>query len=165
MHEEIVIIPHPNELKRLSDWQRKLSASLSHGGEIWMPCFPLYVMMADKAGISGWGKAICGCTLAGVRAEGDTIVADAEIAATPCGEKIAGKLEIARKLQEAKPGEQNTVACSVAASSADCADSLFPLRLPVFRVAKVLFSQENARTEWTVTESKWIKISRPAVQQ
>ncbi|MDE6349572.1 MAG: hypothetical protein K2K67_01030, partial [Treponemataceae bacterium] len=41
------------------------------------------------------------------------------------------------------------------------ASDAIPLRLPVFRIARVAFTQTETRTDWTVLESKWVKTKKP----
>ena len=177
MHEETVIIPHPNELKKLADLQRKLSAALSVRGETWMPGFPTCVrgidgmenLCAGEKGLSGIQEMVAGCELTGLCVTENAVSAKASVS-TRTG-TLNGMVKLAEKLREnvdeprestdeppcsQKDGTQKRVLEEAAA--------IFPLRLPVFRVAKVLFSQEGSRTEWTVAESKWIKTSRPEVQ-
>lgn len=148
--KEIVIIPHPNELKKIADFQRQLCARLSHGGEIWMPCFPLYVRgWFDGGSLADLRKRICACTLKGARKEDDRIVLDAEIIAG--AETMLGSMEIARKVRKTQE-DSDTAALKDGEP--------FPMRLPVFRLAQIEFTQTDARTEWTVTESAWVKEVR-----
>ena len=171
MREETVIIPHPNEMKKLTDLQKQICATLSHDEKIVSPRFPLYVRgnfeddTVYKAGKSGQTndlqverqqlpeltKLICGCTLTKIRTEGKTIALDAEITLNtePIAKKIAGRLEIARWLRGKTDDTQKTL-CGMA-------ETILPIKLPVFRIASVFFTQDNARTAWLVHESKWIK--------
>ncbi|MDE6773132.1 MAG: hypothetical protein K2J14_00665, partial [Treponemataceae bacterium] len=85
-----------------------------------------------------------------VISHGDRIVLDAE-AATPT-ETAHLTLPIAQRLA--------TDPATYDAPPLPASDAL-PLRLPVFRIAHVAFTQTETRTEWTVLESKWVKTKKP----
>lgn len=143
---ETVIIPHPNEQNRIAELQRQILRALqaqAADGELWLPLFPPYVRaLAENAVVSA-------CTIIQARRDGDRIVLDAEVA-TQAGTAhltlpIAQRLATAPATHDAPPLPAN--------------DAL-PLRLPVFRIARVAFTQTETRTEWTVLESKWVKTKK-----
>lgn len=143
---ETVIIPHPNEQNRIAELQRQILRDVqAHAtdGDVWLPLFPPYVRgLAENATASA-------CVITQARRDGDRIVLDAE-AATQAGTAhltlpIAQRLATAPATHDAPP---------LPASDA------LPLRLPVFRIARVAFTQTETRTEWTVLESKWVKTKK-----
>ncbi|MDE7140927.1 MAG: hypothetical protein K2M90_03520 [Treponemataceae bacterium] len=143
---ETVIIPHPNEQNRIAELQRHILRALqaqAADGEVWLPLFPPYVRgLAENAVVSA-------CTITQARRDGDRIVLDAE-AATPTGTAHL-TLPIAQQLATT-PATHDALPLSAS-------DGL-PLRLPVFRIARVAFTQTETRTEWTVLESKWVKAKK-----
>lgn len=165
-HTETVIIPHPTEMKKLTDLQKRVLRVLQEqcaDGTVWVPTFPLYVRgwtCADE-NLAAWGKRITDCTLAGVRLsdDGECLVADAKITAQT--ETLLGAVTLARQLRttgDAAHGAMSENSRDKAQTAiAAIAESALPLRLPVFREARVEFVCAGARTEWTVGESRWIK--------
>lgn len=143
---ETVIIPHPNEQNRIAELQRQILRALqahAAGGEVWLPLFPPYVRgLAENAVVSA-------CTITQARRDGDRIVLDAE-AATQTGTAHL-TLPIAQRLA--------TIPAADDTPPLPATDAL-PLRLPVFRMARVAFTQTETRTEWTVLESKWVKAKK-----
>ncbi|MDE5614399.1 MAG: hypothetical protein K2I74_07135 [Treponemataceae bacterium] len=142
---ETMIIPHPNEQNTIAELQRQILRDVqAHAadGEVWLPLFPPYVRgLAENAVVSA-------CTITQARRDGDRIMLDAE-AATPTGTAHL-TLPIAQRLATATHD----------APPLPASDAL-PLRLPVFRIARVAFTQTETRTEWTVLESKWVKTKKP----
>lgn len=143
---ETVIIPHPNEQKKIAELQQQILRALqahASDGEVWLPLFPPYVRgLAETATASA-------CTITQARRADDRIVLDAE-AATQTGTAHL-TLPIAQRLA-ASPATDNAPQLP--------ADDALPLRLPVFRMARVAFTQTETRTDWTVLESKWVKTKK-----
>ena len=143
---ETVIIPHPNEQNRIAELQRQILRDVqAHAtdGDVWLPLFPLYVRgLTENAVVSA-------CVITQARRDGDRIVLDAE-AATPTGTARL-TLPIAQQLATT-PGADDAPSLP--------ADDALPLRLPVFRIARVAFTQTETRTDWTVLESKWVKAKK-----
>lgn len=143
---ETVIIPHPNELNRIAELQRQILRDVqAHAadGEVWLPLFPPYVRgLAENAVVSA-------CTITQARRDGDRIVLDAE-AATQAGTAHL-TMPIAQRLAT-NPATHDALPLPAS-------DGL-PLRLPVFRIARVAFTQTETSTEWTVLESKWVKTKK-----
>lgn len=144
---ETVIIPHPNEQSNIAALQRQiLLAVQAHAadGEIWLPLFPPYVRgLAENATAST-------CTITRARRDGDRIVLDAE-AATQVGTAHL-TLPIAQRLASAPTAADTPLPPTE--------NTALPLTLPVFRVARVAFTQTETRTDWTVLESTWVKTKK-----
>lgn len=149
---EIVIIPHPNEQKRLADAQKAmLSAAQARTGDVWVPWFPLYVRGFGESTLATAKNDFLGCAIAGARVTEDSVVFDAEVVTK--GGMCAGIVTVAKRLRGGGDAEADDLQRAV---SAACGDA-FPMRLPVFRVARVEFRQSDERVEWTVQESAWVK--------
>ena len=182
IQSEIVIIPHPNEQKKIADLQKKLlqaaaekkdlqdsitEEKISSAG-IWIPTFPLYVRgFTDRknpddgiADLTDWKKSLRECMLTEVRADGERIMLKAEIVTTT-GKKITANLKLAEQIkigQEKSNVRQSAVTAAGKAFGFDMTGNLpLPLRLAVFRLAQVEFTCTESRREWKVENSVWVK--------
>ena len=239
-HTELVLIPHPNELKKLLDAQRALCVALTAGakdGSVYAPCLPLYVrgialchteraaqatyapiddnllfphdaalqprfacvltaptlsngVVSAHADITGDG--LCGtgtlplatrlsCTAAdaantapacAAAATNTTFVGAADAAAVrttvASAADVATSATLARTAADRNADAAQT-ATAFAPQAQDAAVSaplplfadLFPLRLPVFRIAEVRFLHTAHATSWEVRRERWIKAPKP----
>lgn len=146
---ETVIIPHPNEQATLAAAQRRLLCALQEqaDGALWIPLYPPYLRGLPE------DAAVTSCVLTRLRADGERIVLDAE-AATPTG-TLRLTLPLALRLATKSPAQGGAAQTTLPRT-----DGALPLRLPVFRIARVTFTQTGARTDWTVDESRWVKAKR-----
>ena len=165
---ETVIIPHPNEQKKLSDLQkiilntiekeirqREENMAPAEDREIWAPSFPLYVNgfsenEENSKNLAEWKREIQGCRLTNLRLEKDRIFLEADIKGKD--KNFSGLLQLACRIE----GNEKT---DINKDIFEKAQTFFPLLLPVFRLAAVDFTEEDCHREWTVRDSVWIKKS------
>ncbi len=163
---EIVIIPHPNEQKKIADVQKRVLLALQEGcrdESVWAPSVPLYVRDvcdAKAKKLADWKKSLRECMLTEVRADGERIVLKTEIV-TAEGKKISANLKLAEQIRsghEKAKDRQSAAAAVSKAFGSDMAERFpLPLRLAVFRLAQVEFRSTETHTEWTVEDSIWVK--------
>jgi hypothetical protein len=144
-----MIIPHPNEMKIITELQRKLCSRMmdliaeTNTSGYFAPLFPLYIPVPDAA----YAATVCSCMLGSpVYSEtGIGIPAELGCTAPHTGTVVLNigefkKLKINLSLLENIPENQD-----------------FSLNLPVFRIAEVEIQQSAAGIYWTVIQSRWIK--------
>ncbi|MBQ7159318.1 MAG: hypothetical protein IJS09_07870 [Treponema sp.] len=157
---ETVLIPHPNELKKLADAQKKTLQAIQEicsDKVIWAPIFPLYVCEFDnnkKNTFDAEGKKISGCELTDAYVENNRIILNAKL--TAADDIFYGILTLAKCVRTNADTAQDTN--DMQKTIASIFGDILPLRLPVFRVALADFSQTGTQTAWSVRESRWVKM-------
>lgn len=143
-----------------------------------MPLYPLYIFLdagqIDFADMT----AVKSCTITGAAIEDDTIIFNAEIIletsgtpeqqphATDSDEKTMLKngTAVCGKIPAVRISAKNKTIIGSAFIADVLGKSLFPLNLPVFRIAKAIFEKGTmfgTETEqWRVIISSWRKTSR-----
>lgn len=139
-----VIIPHPNQIKILTDFQKILTAT--EPGRFF-PAFPLYV----KDFKSPIEASSFSCVIENCRIEGGEVIADALIEGENLKRK--GRIVLAKVLDQK-------------AGSLPSSGDFFPLKMRVFRLAQAVFTNKDGLESWEVTDERWVKalgnIKKPA---
>lgn len=128
---ETAVIPHGNEAKTIRKIQDELCRKTGA-----VPTFPLFVRFGAGAEDI---RDIESCSAEGISAGGKSIFIRAS-ASTGRGE-IRGAIQIAKDAEF--PGRAEGTPASV--------------RLPVFRVARVSFSEDRDGCEWEILSERWVK--------
>ncbi len=133
-----VIIPHPNEMKKISDFQNQL---LQSGSGLLLPVYPLFIEIPEEVK----NEKAFSCLIEGLFFEGDKIGCTVSLKTDK--KALKGRLILARirndKIFNENPDLDNK--------------DLFPLKLPVFKVAEVEFTESENLLEWKILSEKWIK--------
>lgn len=128
---ETAVIPHGNEGKKIRNIQDEICRKTGA-----VPTFPLFVRFGSGAGEI---RDIESCSAEGISASGKSIFIRA-MARTGSGE-ISGAIQIAKDAEF--PERARGTPASV--------------RFPVFRVARVSFSEDDDGCEWEIISEKWVK--------
>lgn len=159
---QTVIIPHPNELKKISMIQESVCTFIQndfisgeHADIFCTPLYPQYIRPTlDETNNSKIdNEKILSCTLKSISFNGTKIIINAEIATEK--EKLNCFLPIAKIYGTSKE--------LFTKNYRQDETEFFPISLPVFRIAKVQFkkkaTEKETPLEWVVINSKWAKES------
>ena len=157
--KESVLIPHPNEAKKLALAQKSLCAAALEAGLVCAPSLPLFVrfLPQDQTALAGVKQLSCRISPPAYSPEKGAFVCRAQVRAEKAsGEQEAGTeaegwLQLATVLG---PAEAVAVAAALAATA-----DVFPLQLPVCRIGAVEISGQAGSVLWQVAESRWVKKS------
>jgi len=133
-----VIIPHPNEMKKISDFQNQL---LQTWRGLLIPVYPLFIEIPEEVK----NENAFSCLIEGLFFEDDKIGCTVSLKTDK--KALTGSLILARirkdKIFNDNPDFKNK--------------DLFPLKLPVFKLALVEFTESENLLEWKIVSEKWIK--------
>lgn len=152
---ETVIIPHPTENAKLSKLQKELCAAF-----LLAPVLPLYVRLEENSQETVQKAKSLKCTLTApcYDAESKSVYCPAEIIAGDGKDSAktsacSGRLLLSRALE----GLSKPIAADNEIAATGGMESLFPLRLPVVRIAEVKFTGNENSMQWEVEKARWVK--------
>ena len=170
---EIVVIPHPTELAKLTALQHELLSALQAqsalSGAIWRPALPLYVRaltIAEGSAPEATASALarlrtatqCECVLETLALSAGVMSARATLQGADFS--LLGTLALAQQLNGSGAPAGDVTATAAYSALSLSLPPLLPLRLPVFRVAEVHFTYAPHACSWEVVESHWCKAKK-----